>query len=201
MAATLDRARAGGAAPGRARDKRGCTPRERSPAVRRRGRAAPGARCRATARRPGGLERRGLAAAGVHRAGPSRPGPVARPLPAEATRVNAVDGPQVEAAMLTASVPPGSRIGMALRHRAGTRVGRDDVRGRATPGRPAASMSSASRLADGASAAGAVATRRSRPARPARSPRLMECRTVVPSDCRVRGRTDSDTERYVDARP
>ncbi len=95
---------------------------------------------------------------------------MARPLPAEATGVNAVDRPEVEAAMLAAPVPPGSEIGMALCHRAGIRVGRDDVRAGATPGRPAASMSSASGLADGASAAGAVATRRSRPARRAGVP-------------------------------
>ena len=50
--------------------------------------------------------------------------------------MNAVDGPQVEAAMLTASVPPGSGIGMTLCHRAGIRVGRDDVRGRRDPGAP-----------------------------------------------------------------
>jgi len=128
---------AGGAAPGRAREKRGCTPRECSPAVRWRGRAAPGARRRATARRPGGLERRGLAAAGGHRAGPGRLSPMARPLLPGATGVNAVYGPQVEAAMLTTPVPPGSEMWMTI-HRAGIRVGRDDVRGRRDPGPPGA---------------------------------------------------------------
>jgi hypothetical protein len=62
---------------------------------------------------------------------------MAGPLLPEATGMNAVYGPQAEAAMTT-SVPPSSEIWMALHHRAGIRVGRGDVRGRRDPGLPGA---------------------------------------------------------------
>ena len=106
----------------------------------------------------------------VFAAGPGGPSPMARPLLPEATGVNAVYRPQVEAAMLATPVPPGSEVWMALRHRAGIRAGRDDVRAGVTPGRPVPSLPDASGLVAGANAAGAGATRRSRPARPAGVP-------------------------------